>query len=643
MSEEQLHPILRHLRHRFPGATSPQLTDRQLLERFALHKDETAFAALVQRHGPMVYGVCRRVLRRAEDAEDAFQATFLVLARKAAAVAWRESVGRWLYQVAYRLAVEARTRNARRDALQRQAAERRKPADANQECLRELCAVLDEALHGLPARYQQPLVLCYLEGLTRDQAAGQLGWSLRTLERRLAQGRERLHKILIRRGVTLSVALLASSLTGIAADAAASTRLVAATVRAAVAFAAGRAGLSGGISATAAALAEGALCGTVGVPPRIVALLALLLALAAGGLGVFVAGQTSRNDPPAAQETAAPPQADETPPPRQDRLGDPLPPGAVARMGSSRFRQLTHMASLGLVVPPDGKTLLTTSEDTIRAWSLGTGKLLYQIRTEFGPHYPAFSPDGKRLAMAEKGVIHVRDGATGRELQRIPAMGELPKKPRLLAFSADGHRLAVTLHQGEILLFDTATGRQAGSLDVQGTGRLRDVYFLSFAPDGRTLLSMGGGTESRYSICYWDLATQTLRKRVTAYGGFLSPDVRLAVASRPSPVTILDTQTGQVRCTLQADRDPNYPMAFSPDGKTLATTWAESLWARDATVSLWDTATGKLRRRFCIPRAGLIEQLYFSADGQWLLIPAGRLVRLWDIATGKEVLRPGRP
>ncbi len=650
MPEEQLHPILRHLRRHFPGAGCRELSDRQLLERFAHHKDEDAFAALVQRHGPMVHGVCRRVLRRAEDAEDAFQATFLVLARKAAAVAWRESVGRWLYQVAYRLAAEARTRNARRDALEKQAAERLKPAAAKQEGLPEVCAVLDEALHGLPARYQKPLVLCYLEGLTRDQAAGQLDWSLRTLERRLAQGRERLRKVLTRRGITLSAALLAGSLTGIAADAAVSTRLVAATVRAAVSFATGKAGLGGGISATAAALAEGALCGTVGVPTRIVALLALLLALAAGGLGVFVAepggtepAQASRTDPPAAREPAEPPQVDETLPPRQDRFGDPLPPGAVARMGSSRLRHLTHMASLGLVVSPDGKTLLTTSEYGIRAWSLGTGKLLYQIRAEYGNHYPAFSPDGKRLAVTEKGVIYLRDPATGRKLQRIPAVGELPRKPRLLAFSAAGDRLAVNLHEGEILIFDTATGRQAGSLDVQGTGKLRVVYFLVFAPDGRTLLSMGRDPDSRDAICHWDLAKQTLRKRVVpAYRGFPSPDGRLlAVRSGRGPVTIWDTQTGQVRCTLQGDQNrAEYGgLAFSADGKTLATAWAEHFWARDATVSLWDTATGALRRRFRVPRAGLVDQMHFSADGRRLLIPGGCLVQLWDIATGQQVLQ----
>jgi DNA-directed RNA polymerase specialized sigma24 family protein len=109
MSEQQRAPILRHLYRHFPGAGCHELTDRQLLERFAHQQNETAFAALVHRHGPLVQGVCRRVLGRAEDAEDAFQATFMVLARKAA-LGWRESVGRWLYQAAYRVASEARTR-----------------------------------------------------------------------------------------------------------------------------------------------------------------------------------------------------------------------------------------------------------------------------------------------------------------------------------------------------------------------------------------------------------------------------------------------------------------------------------------------------------------------------------------------------
>jgi RNA polymerase sigma factor (sigma-70 family) len=644
MPEEQLHPILRHLRRHFPGAGSQELSDRQLLERFARHKDETAFAALVQRHGPMVHGVCRRVLRRAEDTEDAFQATFMVLARKAKAFAWRDSVASWLYQVAYRVAAEARTRNARKNALQKQAVEQLKLTSASQEGLREVCAVLDEALHGLPARYQQPLVLCYLEGLTRDQAAGQLGWSLRTLERRLAQGRERLRQVLTRRGVTLSAALLADALTGIAADAAASTRLIAATVQAAVGFVRGNAGVASGISATAAALAKGALHSTVAASARMAALLALLLAMAAGGLGVFVAvSENGMNS--VLPDTAAPPmvQENEPQPAGKDRLGDPLPPGALARMGSSRLRHLTHMASLGALVSPDGKTLLTTSEYGVRAWSMTTGKLLYQIRDAFHFH-PVFSPNGKSLAMIDSGVVYLRDPTTGRKVKRLPAVGEFPKKPGMLAFSADGRQLAVALHEGEILILDPATGRQTGSLDVRGAGNVRDDYFLVFAADGRSFLSMGRAPDGRDAICHWDLATHKLLKRVVpAFAGFrstvaLSPDGRLlAVPAGRGPVTLWDTQTGQVVRTLKGDRSrATYGLVFSPDGKTLATAWAEQV-ERDATASLWDTATGELRRRFRVPLAATTD-LRFSSDGRLLLIPGGCLVRLWDVATGKEVL-----
>jgi RNA polymerase sigma factor (sigma-70 family) len=650
MSEEQLTPILRHLRRHFPGADFHTLTDRQLLERFAHHQDETAFAALVQRHGPMVQSVCRRVLRRAEDAEDAFQATFLVLARKAAAVPWREAVDRWLYQVAYRLAAEARARNARRDALEKQAAQRLGPAGGKQEGLREVCAVLDEVLQGLPARYQEPLVLCYLQGLTRDQAAERLGWSLRTLERRLAQGRERLRQVLTRRGVTLSAALLAGALTRGAAEAAVSTRLVATSAHAAVLFASGKAGLDGGISATAAALAEGELCSTVGAPTRIVALLALLLALAAGGLGVLVA--MPRSAEPAQASRTGPPHVGETLPPRQDRLGDHLPPGAVARMGSSRLRHPTDRwgwYSFATVLSPDARTLLTINHNGFRAWNLGTGKLLYRIRDEFGQH-PAFSPDGKWLAVTGKGVIHLRDPATGRKLRRIPAAGELPRQPEHLAFSADGRRLAATLHKSEILVFDTATGRKSGSLDVQGTGKLRNtlgVFFLVFAPDGRALLSLGWGPDARLSICHWDLATQTLLKRVApasprfSSSAALSPDGRLfADPSGRGPVTLWDTQTGRVRCTLQGDRNrAEYGLVFSPDAKTLATACAED-GSRNATVSLWDTATGELRRRVRVPRTRLLDLRHLSSDGRQLLFAVryGCGVQLWDLVKGREIL-----
>src|SRR5262249_22178414 len=136
--------------------------------------------------------------------------------------------------------------------------------------------------------------------------------------------------------------------------------------------------------------------------------------------------QEARAAPPAVRESTEPPQPTETLPQRQDRLGDPLPPGAVARMGSSRLRHLTHMASLGSETSPDGKILLTINEYGIRAWSLATGKLLYEIRDEYGFHRPTFSPDGKWLAVNRKEAIHLHDPATGRKLRQIPADGLLP-------------------------------------------------------------------------------------------------------------------------------------------------------------------------------------------------------------------------
>src|SRR5262245_15284 len=164
---------------------SDEWSDRQLLDRFARERDESAFACLVRRHGALVLGVSRRVLRHDQEAEEVFQASFLILAHKAASRRWQHSIAGWLYCVAYRLAVRARVRIARRRRLERQAGTASERMAGNENC-EELYTALDEELEALRDQYREPLLLCYLEGKTRDQAAGQLGWSLRTLERRLA-------------------------------------------------------------------------------------------------------------------------------------------------------------------------------------------------------------------------------------------------------------------------------------------------------------------------------------------------------------------------------------------------------------------------------------------------------------------------
>jgi C-terminal peptidase prc len=277
MAQGQLQTVVRHLR-RLARAPEPELTDRQLLDRFTTAADESAFAILVERHGPLVWGVCRRLLARHHDAEDIFQATFLVLARKAPAVRWTDSVGGWLHEVAYRLSTEARFKSARRHFHEQKAGQEQATARESRSATQELCALVDEQLHRLPEKLRVPVLLCYLEGLTRDQAARQLGWSLRTLDRRLAQGRELLRRRLIQQGVTLSAGLLVPVLTASSASAALPTALKSATVQAAGAFTAGdSATIAGG------ALAKAYLKGMTMLRWKWAAVVCLSLGLTAGG------------------------------------------------------------------------------------------------------------------------------------------------------------------------------------------------------------------------------------------------------------------------------------------------------------------------------------------------------------------------
>jgi RNA polymerase sigma factor (sigma-70 family) len=240
MADGQLTVVLRHIRQLAGVRPAEELTDGQLLEGFVSRQDEAAFEALVRRHSPLVLGVCRRVLQHAQDAEDAFQATFLVLARKAASIRRKESLGSWLYGVAYHIAAAARLRAARRRSHERQAHDMAQ-SDAKAEALwAELQPILDEELQQLPDKYRQALLLCYLEGKSNRQAARELGWPPGSMSRRLTRARELLRLNLKRRGVSLGSAALTALLTYQAAPAAVPLLLVDTTVRAALRFAAGK-------------------------------------------------------------------------------------------------------------------------------------------------------------------------------------------------------------------------------------------------------------------------------------------------------------------------------------------------------------------------------------------------------------------
>jgi RNA polymerase sigma factor (sigma-70 family) len=235
------------------------LTDGQLLEDFISRCDEAALAALVQRHGTMVWGVCRRLLPNYHDAEDAFQATFLVLVRKAASIVPREMIANWLYGVARQTALKARATAAKRKEREIQVAEMPEPIAAEQELWRDLQPLLDEELSRLPAKYRAVIVLCDLEAMTRQEAARHLGVPEGTVAGWLARARAMLAKRLARHGPAVSGAVLAAVLWKGAASACVPTSVVSSTIEAASLFAAGQAAAARVISARVAALAQGVL------------------------------------------------------------------------------------------------------------------------------------------------------------------------------------------------------------------------------------------------------------------------------------------------------------------------------------------------------------------------------------------------
>jgi RNA polymerase sigma factor (sigma-70 family) len=298
------------------------LTDGQLLECFLSRRDEAAVAALVRRHGLMVWGVCRRVVLNHHDAEDAFQAAFLVLVRKAATVLPRERVANWLYGVAYQTARKARENAARRGRRERQVADMPEPVVTDADAGRDLRPLLDEELHRLPEKYRAAIVLCDLEGKTRKAAALQMGVPEGTLSGRLDRGRALLARRLARHGLAPTAVALAA-LAPDAASAAVPGQVVSSTIRAATLVAAGQA--AGAVSAPVAALTEGVLQ-TMRLTKLKSVPAVLLLTLVLGGGVVYL------HQAPAAAQTAPAPAASGSP-------AEPEPPRAQPQQqeGSHNF------------------------------------------------------------------------------------------------------------------------------------------------------------------------------------------------------------------------------------------------------------------------------------------------------------------
>jgi RNA polymerase sigma factor (sigma-70 family) len=640
------------------------------------------------------------VLHHSQDAEDAFQATFLVLAQKAVAIRERAALGSWLYGVALRVARKAKT--ARRPPTGPEGPPMTVPEPSAALTVAELQAGLDEELGRLPERYRAPLVLCYLQGQTQDEAARHLGWSKGTLRRRLDRGREVLRLRLARRGLTLGGALFGAALAESAAPAAVGPLLVQAAVRAGLAHSVGAAG---GVSATVLALADG---GAAGPSPRLKTALALALGLCVLGTGsyfLYRAALTDPADPPAlADDRVAPPAPAAGPP--VDRLGDPLPPGAVMRLGTTRLR---NIGGVGVLAPaPDGKVLVASStrhQDSIAVLDIDSGKRVMTLEWPETARAPlgrsvlvlAASPDGTTYAASTipfgKGAdslptVQLWEAATGKPLR---AFG--PGTYYSLAYSPDGRLLAALEADAEAApprVWQVSTGeelpqfsgdrRERARADAErrfaGLAPLSTVTMVFFAQDGKTLASH----TCLAGIRLWDVAGGDERPapegaRQAVLSAALPPGARWLAAVKNDFKTILlwDLRAGGPPRELRAPNPSTSTVTFSADGGSLIAVRADEVQTWDpaerrlvgqvrlgrlahrphaftpdlrtlavahySELYFLDTATGGLKNRE--GHDDPVSHLAFSADGRFIATGIERMtgseVRLWEAKTGKLV------
>lgn len=651
MATQLLSDMLRYFCH-LAADKEGRESDGQLLRQFVAQRQESAFAGIMRRHARLVFGACLQVLgdaEDAEDAEDAFQATFFVLARRAASIRNTESLAAWLHRVAVNVALTARSSVARRRSQQRQAvlmsaSPQSQSSALDDVALRDWQPLLHEEVNRLPEKYRVPVVLCYFEGKTHEEAARQLGWPIGTVKGRLARARDMLRARLGRRGLALSAGGLAAALTQGVAQAHVPAALLGHTLRAAVSFAAGGVIAAGTTSAQAVALAKGAL--STMTSTKLLAVLILIVSVALVAAYSLVAGM-----PGARQEARL--LAPEAPAPKPGADADPLPAQALARMGSPRFRHGGPVSSMAYLA--DGKILATggpigtrrqTGMGRIRLWDIATGKELRQFHLK-GTAHVAGSPDGKILAGADErdGIVYLWEAATGKEIHRLRGRQSGNGGILAIVFSGDGKKLATGGH--ELRIWEVETGKLLHSVRAE-----ESVIHLAFSADSSILAvkHIDVIPPRRFQVEPWKELAPLRPKREVELLAF-SPDKKTLAVTRgpdgryPVAAEILkergtiflhEATDGTALREIQAHQflDPRghesiYALVFSPDGKTLASA------ACDKSIRLWEVATGKERQRFPADSYAA-GSLAFAPDGNSLAwANSSGLIRIWDLRTGK--------
>jgi RNA polymerase sigma factor (sigma-70 family) len=654
MSTSTVGLYLRHLALSEEVSRLGGVSDHDLLAAYEVERGQAAFTELMRRHGPMVLRTCRRLLGHGPDAEDAFQASFVLLARKAGQLrreaAGRQSLGGWLHRVAYQTAVNVLSQSARRRAHERQAGTMTHPdPDPVREATwNEVRPILDAELDALPDEARRLLIACYFQEKTHAEAAAELGLPLGSVAWRLEKARALLEERLVRRGIAVSAALLAVLLAESAKGAGVPAVLLVHTVEAARTF---TEQANGRVSDHVARLVKGGSAQmTKGSTHLSMALVGWLGLLGAGLIACKTLkawpDRTPESEPPATPAAERPAQQRDKPA-HTDRYGDAMPPRALARLGTVRWRNAGG-GRASILFTRDGKSAISTDGGLAYLWELSTGKPIRQFGDLSRQSIAAvvLSPDGRILASGGD-RFRLWDLATGK--LRAEGQREQPANTvECLAFSPDGKRVASSGSDNKLRLWDTATGQEqwAQNSSVPEVG---PISALAFDPDGKTIAALDA-----HGISLWDAATGERERRRWNAGRSLSHAVfsadgrTLAVVGGPLPakereciVCLVDVATLKEVRQLAPEKEwytvsGLQSLAIAPGGKVLAT--ANGL----GEVRLWDTDTGKELRRCCQGERRFATALAFSADGKMLAGVDGGLVRLWDTASGKEVSSAGK-
>jgi RNA polymerase sigma factor (sigma-70 family) len=618
MATVQLGAIGRHIRNLVVDLKMGDQTDGTLLRAFLDHNDQAAFEALLRRHGPMVLRVCSRTLGNTHDAEDALQATFLVLAQRAKSIRKRESLGSWLHGVAYRMSTDARRAAGRRRGHESRANPVHPTDPALNAAWQEVQAILDEEIQHLPESLREPFVACCLENQSCAEAAQQLGVEEVAVRQRLSRARKLLQHRLTQRGVSLAAVLGMAAVTATEASAAVSRSLVNSTVIAAAKIAAGQTLAGASVPAAVLKLLEGAKRAMILTKLKTATVVSLLAVLTSFG-AALLADQLSASPQEVGKEKAATDSA---------KAGNPSITEAPRRAGPPRVLVEYKSPLTCMAWSPDGRVVATGTEDgAIHITEAATGKEVNSFRVGATITALAFAPNGKKLVLGQPGQPgSIWDIAAGKEEPRGGGGGGGGNIPPTVhvAFTPDG-QWAVTIAVGRMV----RSGPMGGGAMMMGNPAGGGCAAIS--PDGM----IGGWCDAKGMLRVLQPTQaasgppQILQVDKTPCIAFAPGGKLLAVGGDDNSVQLWDLTAMKKTLLLTGLEKPAAQLSFSADGRTVTAVAADGM-----SIQIWNLSRNGARFRIN-PIGGAVGSHAQSPDGKMLATAAkgGKQLFLWKITS----------